>query len=320
MRCARIESVVSRFESPTAIFTAALLAAFVGLPAVATAQTSFTAVVDGVLPVTDISPVSVSGGDTSVGGSATAGAVLKGEAHASAPAPNALINTSTNFGGQTLGHFDDIVITGPVGPVAAKLHVRFHGNLIQGYEQLSDGAVTLLSTVNQFAVMQATLTAPGFGIASGVLDLESLNRAQQIVDLRFPVLANAEIVPTPTDPNATPIDTWGFVTQVSRQVLPITVGAYTGFSIDEIDELKGEIILSLTVPANTPLTLDLNLQQRTRSDAFYLVGANGIIDLRDTFGVPQDGSPVFELPDGYTADSPSLGIVNTEIGRASCSE
>ena len=61
-----------------------------------------------------------------------------------------------------------------------------------------------------------------------------------------------------------------------------------------------------------PLTLDLNLQQRSKADSFYLVGANGSLD-QETFGVPQDGTPAFELPDGYTANSPSLGIVNNVI-------
>jgi hypothetical protein len=54
--------------------------------------------------------------------------------------------------------------------------------------------------------------------------------------------------------------------------------------------------------------------QRSKAAAYFIVGASGQLDAGSTFGVPQDGSPVFELPDGYTVNSPSLGIVNNAVG------
>lgn len=313
MRAAKSVSVRSRFVSfQRWALRAAFLLAVVVLPSAASAQTSYTAVLDGSLPVTDVSPVSLSGGDASVGGSEDADAVLKGEAHAAAAAPNALVSVFKEFGGQALGHHDDVIISGPVGPVAVKLHLPFQVNFNADWQQLGDGVNVFSSGVNQNAVIIGTLTAPGFGIASGMFDLEALNRAQNYIDLRFPVLSNAEIVPLPRDPGALSIDFWGFLKRVSRQEPPFGAGVYTGFAFSEIDELRGEIILSLTVPLDVPLTLDLNLQQRSKADSFYLVGANGSLD-HETFGVPQDGTPVFELPEGYTANSPSLGIVNNAI-------
>lgn len=313
MRAARSVSLRSRFVSfQRWALRAAFLIAVVVLPSSASAQTSYTAALDGSLPVTDVSPVSLSGGDASVGGSEDADAVLKGEAHAAAAAPNALVSVFKEFGGQALGHHDDIIISGPVGPVAVKLHLPFQAIFRAEWQQLGDGVNVFSSGVNQNAVVIGTLTAPGFGIASGMFDLEALNRAQDYIDLRFPVLSNAEIVPLPGNPGAVSIDLWGFLKQASRQEAGFAIGGYTGFSFIETDELRGEIILSLTVPLDVPLTLDLNLQQRSKADSFYYAGANGSLD-HEAFGVPQDGAPVFELPDGYTSNSPSLGIVNNVV-------
>lgn len=65
------------------------------------------------------------------------------------------------------------------------------------------------------------------------------------------------------------------------------------------------------------LKLFLNVQLDSGALSQSLLGAYGSLDARDTFGVPQGGVPVFDLPAGYTVNSASLGIVNNAVGGES---
>ena len=105
---------------------------------------------------------------------------------------------------------------------------------------------------------------------------------------------------------------------------PITGGPgvpYAGYSYNEIDVLKGEMVLNLsgvTVGADgtATLTLFLNVQVNSGAQGVSLLGARGSLDARDPFalGVRQGGVPVFVLPAGYTVNSTSLGIVDNRVG------
>ena len=122
----RSVSLRSRFVSfQRKALRAVFLLAVVLMSSSASAQTSYTAVLDGSLPVTDVSPVSVSGGDASVGGFEDADAVLKGEAHAAAAAPNALVSVFKEFGGQALDTMTTSSFRVPSGQLRSSCICRF---------------------------------------------------------------------------------------------------------------------------------------------------------------------------------------------------
>ena len=105
---------------------------------------------------------------------------------------------------------------------------------------------------------------------------------------------------------------------LDRVLTAITVqdtgaGPGVGFSFDDVISLHGEILLPLTATVGTPLTLNLVLSINSFASGGFSAGAFGSIDALHTFGVPQGGQAVFDLPEGYTAESRSLNIVNNVV-------
>jgi len=122
-------------------------------------------------------------------------------------------------------------------------------------------------------------------------------------------------VPKPRIPGLIPIDPGGFVTLFFQNSLPVTGGVgvpFAGFDTYAIDELRGEIILATDVPANTPLTLTLTNSNSVTAGSFFIMSAFSAIG-EAAVGVPTDGAPVFELPDGYTAQAPSTGVIDNLV-------
>jgi hypothetical protein len=71
---------------------------------------------------------------------------------------------------------------------------------------------------------------------------------------------------------------------------------------------------SFTVPLNTPFTLSFKLSA-TASNVFNGDDtglAESSADFGNTFSFALDGQPVFDLPDGYTANSVSAGLIDNQ--------
>jgi hypothetical protein len=76
---------------------------------------------------------------------------------------------------------------------------------------------------------------------------------------------------------------------------------------------------TITVPTNTPLTLRLNLSISETAVANAIANASAGVNASDTFGLPI-GTPVFDLPAGFTANAPSIGLVNNVIPGSAAPE
>jgi hypothetical protein len=126
-----------------------------------------------------------------------------------------------------------------------------------------------------------------------------------------------------------PLGAGSFLNLFSRTQIPITspgtpFGAGAGFEDQDIVELRAEILLTGTATIGTPFVLNLVMSADAPGSGSIDQGGSSTIDATGAFGVPQAGSPVFDLPPDFTASSPSLGIVNNvvvpepagDIGRA----
>jgi hypothetical protein len=100
---------------------------------------------------------------------------------------------------------------------------------------------------------------------------------------------------------------------------PITedaFGAGAGYHFEDLVSLRVEMILPGVAQVGVPLTLNLALSIRSIAEGGFVLSSSGGIDALHTFGVPQGGALVFDLPDGYTANSESLNIVNNVVPAA----
>jgi hypothetical protein len=94
--------------------------------------------------------------------------------------------------------------------------------------------------------------------------------------------------------------------------------AFAGLRGKEVFGVSGEMTLSAEVPTNTMLTLNLSLNLSGQSKADFLASASSVINTPSGFGIPQR-VPVFDLPEGFTANSPSLLLVDNFVPEPSSS-
>jgi hypothetical protein len=197
------------------------------------------------------------------------------------------------------------VISGPAAAVPVTVHLPFHASFI-GHWSTWGGDFVFHSSAGHHVQFQGFLMAPGFGQEVGRFDIETLNRAENFADIRPSGGAGAAV-------------SYQF-TQVSYHETPVTsdpsVGVFAGYLVDETLDVTGEIRLTMTVPTGVPLRLLLLMDLNSTCHSFFLAGAHGTTDGRETFGVPQEGIPVFDLPAGFTSNSTALGIVDNVVPAA----
>ena len=114
-----------------------------------------------------------------------------------------------------------------------------------------------------------------------------------------------------------PLDSGGYL-HLYRVQTPITTqggtfGPGAGFHFDDVVTLSGEIELPGIAQVGVPMTLDLTLSADSTASGGFQLSSAGEVDVLDNFGVPLGGGPVFDLPAGYTVNSPSLGIANNTV-------
>jgi hypothetical protein len=274
--------------------------ALVGLPALAHAQAFPYNAFAGTWAQGN-APVSVSGGTATEGGSARAGATLGAETHAFAAPTNTLSSSTAFYPAQSSATYSDIIISGPTPTVLVTLHIPFHANFIDQWSAWT-GDFPFHTFAAHNANFQAALVGATSGFPVGGLTTE-FNRAEDVENL-LPSISG----------DATEAHTF---TRTAFTVTPVTsdpsVGVFAGSLVDEIYELRGEFTLTGTVPTGVPLTLNLSLDINSTAHSFFIAGAGGSTDARDTLGVPQGGVAVFDLPAGYTSNSVSLGIVDNVV-------
>jgi hypothetical protein len=243
------------------------------------------------------------------------------------------------IGTSAVGKFDDIVISPlpgqPADPmVQVTLHEKFDALLFQEWSFLDlENGAHLAGIVSQISDFNAAFES-GHSIARlGAIVEDDIDKAQ----LGPSTSGGGELLPGSSpgpvsfegdstgldDPlfghtisHNLQLDADGFLYLLSRTTTPITtapgfnpVGA--GFLVHDVVRLEGERLLPGLVPVGTPLTLQLNMAVSGSSGtpASVLPQPSGTFDMLHTFGLPR-GVPVFDLPEGYTANAPSLGIVD----------
>ena len=289
-----------------------------GVGAAPASASDYSASLNGCKPPTpqifgSPTPIGVIGGDDHSGGGMFVGSPIKGEVHAAAAAPNALIGVSEDCSIHATVNFDDFIITGPAPQVTVTLHVPFHANIIQNFDELTDGTNQVFSSgaANLFFLVQV-------GGATARMEIR-WNRQAGIKDVLitpavFP-FGSSQFVPKPRIPGLTPLDTDGFVTRFFQNSLPITGGVglpFAGFDTYTIDEVRGEILLTTQVNTNQAFNVHLDMNGRSTASASFIASALAATN-EMALSVPTDGAIVFDLPAGYTADSPSAGVINNVV-------
>ena len=247
----------------------------------------------------------------------------------------------TDYSASVTATYDDIFITGPGGaPVPFTLHVPFNAIFTQSYDSLTlpNAGFTDRSGIGQTAELVATLGASSFGqsgeqLALGLDDQNDTanigifsrdNNGNQVFSAIQP---GASPGPSSSESHGAitilhnfPLDGSGFL-YLDRTQTPITApagifGPGAGLHFDDVVRLRGEMILPGIAQVGVPLTLHLAMSIRSIASGGFQLTSSGGIDARHTFGVPQNGALVFDLPDGYTANSESLNIVNNRVPGA----
>jgi len=306
----------------------AAAAAILFAPASASAIPTYGASVKTV-PVVQNSPAPVvlSGSENQSGGlhgegSVRADSTMGGHAFAGCPAGNGL---SEQFGFNAVGNYDDVVIEGPVAgaTVPFTLHIVVDADFLQDW-----GTITHSSSIdaskpgNRGDFSVKLLTPAGFPEGRLVVDLfdepgiANLQLTGQVVPTGHPGPGSIETLGGVTIFHNVPLGDGGFLNLLQRVQTPITSSGGdpgAGFAEEDIVELRAEILVAGTATVGSPLTLILALEGGSSAIAGSEVGSSAMIDVADSFGVPQDGSPVFDLPPGFTAHSTSLNIVDNVV-------
>ena len=271
-------------------------------------------------------------------GLAFSGGVLAARVLTSSGAVGQNNGLSSTFNADLGAKYDDIFIQGPAtaGPIPVVLHLPFHAMFSQSYDRLNLNSGTIdLSTVTHVAQFNANLTSLNLSSSLGAFNALNLTDQDQLADTSFGATSSsgtpASILagPSPGPPSVEtqgpitifhniPLDTDGFLYLTTRIQSPLTAAnpAGDGFHFDDTVALNGEMILSALAQPGVPLTLNLSMSLSSNAHGGGQLGASGEIEALHTFGVPQDGSLVFDLPEGFTANSVSLNIVDNRVPGA----
>jgi len=221
---------------------------------------------------------------------------------------------STTANADVLATFDDIVVTGPgTAPVPVTLHLPFHAVFFQDWSFLDfDGGSRDVSHVNQTADFSAAFFSLFGGSPSAEFVLSGLDDESETATVGG-LGQNGGTVQLTRDAG-NPLDADGFLDLVSRFEFPIeTAPGVTppgaGFAVHDAVALRGEIVLPGMAPLDVPLSLQISLSIVSSAFGGFALDALGTANALHTFGIRQ-GGPVFDLPEGYTASSAELGIVD----------
>ncbi len=289
-------------------------------PAAALAVPMYSVNLTGVTPVSNsLSPVTLqtnvnSGSGGHMEGIATASSSLHSKIIASQNATGLNTGIFAQSDANLTSIYDDIVFTGPgSGLISVTTHIPFHAEVYQTFnylDSLENGHDT--SYVDQGIDLDATLQS-----VSGRLVISGFNEALDNLTITPSTTSGAAVVGHATDID--PVGDGGFLNRVSHTAIPIMtppnfVPAGAGESIDDVFALNGEIILTSLVSLNTPetLVLQMNLTSIAHGGNNGLLSSFGEIDALNTFGL-ENGQIAFDLPDGYTVNSPSLNVANNVV-------
>lgn len=265
---------------------------------------TFTVSVFGHPILTSSGPVAdVNGNDGAFSGNGT----VKARSFVGADAPNAPANNFVNSGASASSVIDDLVITGPAAFVQTSLQLFYHAVITVRNQQVTDGTFTNTSGAS------GDISLGGF-LGCFTCVFGGLNGGVEFnVDAVAGGTAASERQGTHTlqldDLFVTPIIDPDFLGEAWAGVDKVQFWGVTG-NFD-----SGAI----TLPTNTFLTLSMNMTVSDLAVGRANTSASAGVNAFNTFGLPI-GTPVFDLPAGFTANAPSIGLVDNIIPAASAPE
>ena len=180
-------------------------------------------------------------------------------------------------GGYSSGHWDGIMFSAPAGSLATTVTATFH---------LSISGLLLTSTVNS--------GGPNLGIsASAAVDVSAF-------------LNSSYFVP------GTSFGGGAFGVQRISQGAGAPATESSGLLVGAVFDgsTANDLVLGPFVfPVGQPVSLDIKLKTAARASSYGFYQVDAVSDFGHTLELPV-GSPVFDLPAGFSVDSTELGIVN----------
>ena len=309
----------------------AAAAAFFMSPGLALAAPVYSASITG-LPAVQNSPTPVDLIDNN--GLAHAGSFLSGRADASGPARGLNNGIFGNASTNASATFDDILIQGPAGTtVPYTMHLPFHANMFQDWVSIHYGTLDDVATASNAADFRASLFSPASGTSEGRLILRNLSNFNSQAVISTELGGGGSVVATGQFPPFEEISQGG-VTLFKN--VPLGDGGFLNMTRTPVPRHQQERSVwrggrhKQYGPCRAPRRGAAHRQCPSRraagADTRYVGDATATgstdqnsfsgIDARQTFGPPLDGSPVFDLPPGFTAQSLSLNIINNAVPEA----
>jgi hypothetical protein len=219
---------------------------------------------------------------------------------------------TTNFSVQSASAhstIDDIIFSGPGPSVDATIRLLFDFGLQRDFQ---DWTSTPNFTAN-------STTDQEFSFGFGGRNIQTFNTI-------FGSFTSADSVPTitslrPFDPQMITFSTTKIFENDTflTATIPGSTEAAAGIERSQDFFFAGQVLIHQTFPVGVPIFLDLQISANTNVHALFI--ANGFADTGGfhSFGLPT-GSSGFDLPEGYTVNAPSIGLVNGVIADASVPE
>jgi hypothetical protein len=221
----------------------------------------------------------------------------------SSPAPFGLSNVFRASGSSAQSSIDDLVFSGPGATVQTEVRIPFHAFFSLGIDSLGNLGGDVFK-----------------GIASGGVTLSGSMQCGNSCGYSFR-LDTAYDAPDPFTPTGSPGSGGQLVYSLdflrsSLQLLTtdeVLGQVYAGSHVTRDFVLSGSFDSGLmTVPVGVPILVNFSMSSGASTTAFFVSGAFAQVDGLHTLGF-QQGVPVFDLPAGFTANAPSIGLVNDVI-------
>jgi hypothetical protein len=214
-------------------------------------------------------------------------------------APHALASIpAPDIGSAATSDVTDLMFAGPAPSVQFPLALTYGGivGLNTSFLNGSNGLVSK-SDARDDLRLQAQLSCAGCGfLINGDLQFSISSDASPRINIQAQMGTNPTIELT------------------SQTAMPVTAifngEAVAGLHVSSIYGVSGSFDAGMvTVPTGVPIRLFMNINGSAHGTANNISGMFSYFDFSHTFGLPL-GTPVFNLPPGFTANAPSIGLVD----------
>jgi len=219
------------------------------------------------------------------------------------PATNALTGGSGTHDVTAFESVDDLIFTGPAALVPFHEFFHYDGSIGFSLNALGDNVGDVFQATTAVTVqLNTSVTCPGCGAQEYF--------GQTSIELDDPSSSG--------HPDFTGTETHPSVSLDENFALPISSN-FIGQSFAGVDHIVQFSMFgvfdtgALLLPTNVPVSISFRIHASDSVFAQAIAGGNAYVDFGHTFGFPV-GVPVFDLPAGFTANAPSIGLHDNVIG------